>query len=139
MQSQFLMNYSFFSKLNRFWEQVKAIAGPYWYPTEPGERAFSEVIRAWGMLAILILLVIALVSINAFNSFIDRYLLDVLIQDKDYSKFINTLWVYVLCLACVTLLVGFSKFVRQSIALDWHQWLNNKIIVLIIKLTLNPI
>ena len=80
------------------------------------------------MLAILILLVIALVSINAFNSFIDRYLLDVLIQDKDYSKFINTLWVYVLCLACVTLLVGFSKFVRQSIALDWHQWLNNKIL-----------
>ncbi|MEH2199082.1 ABC transporter ATP-binding protein/permease [Nostoc sp.] len=122
------MNNSFFSNFNQFWEQVKAIAGPYWYPTEPGERAFSEVIRAWGMLALLILLVIGLVSINALNSFVDRYLLDILIQDKDYSKFINTLWIYILCLFCITLLVGFSKFVRQRIALDWHQWLNNRIL-----------
>ncbi|MEH2335327.1 ABC transporter ATP-binding protein/permease [Nostoc sp.] len=122
------MNYSFFSNFNQFWKQVKAIAGPYWYPTEPGERAFSDVIRAWGMLALLILSVIALVSINAFNSFVDRYILDVLIQDKDYSKFINTLWLYILCLVCVTILVGFSKFLRQNIALNWHQWLNNELL-----------
>ncbi|MEH2262464.1 ABC transporter ATP-binding protein/permease [Nostoc sp.] len=122
------MNYSFFSNFNQFWGQVKAIAGPYWYPTEPGGRAFSDVIRAWGMLALLILSVIALVSINAFNSFVDRYILDVLIQDKDYSKFINTLWLYILCLVCVTILVGFSKFVRQRIALNWHQWLNNELL-----------
>ncbi len=122
------MDYSLFSNFNHFWAQVKAIAGPYWYPTEPGKRAFSDVIRAWGMLALLILSVIALVSINAFNSFVDRYILDVLIQDKDYSKFINTLWLYILCLVCVTILVGFSKFLRQNIALNWHQWLNNEIL-----------
>ncbi len=29
----------------QFWEDVKAIAGPYWYPTEAGDRAFSDVIR----------------------------------------------------------------------------------------------
>ncbi|MDZ8186460.1 MAG: ATP-binding cassette domain-containing protein [Nostoc sp. ChiSLP02] len=122
------MNSSLLTNFNHFWQQVTAIAGPYWYPTEPGKRAFSDVIRAWGMLALLILSVIALVSINAFNSFVDRYILDVLIQDKDYSKFINTLWVYILCLACVTILVGFTKSLRQNIALDWHQWLNNEIL-----------
>ena len=28
----------------------------------------------------------------------------------------------------VTLLVGFSKFVRKKIALDWYKWLNNQIL-----------
>lgn len=51
-----------------------------------------------------------------------------MIQDKDYSKFINTLWLYILCLVCVTILVGFSKFLRQNIALNWHQWLNNELL-----------
>ncbi|MBC1223455.1 ABC transporter ATP-binding protein/permease, partial [Nostoc sp. UCD120] len=63
-----------FSSFIQFWEDVKAIAGPYWYPTKSGERAFSDVIRAWGMLILLILLIIALVAVTTFNSFIYRYL-----------------------------------------------------------------
>ena len=115
-----------FSGFTQFWEDVKAIAGPYWYPTSPGQRAFSDVIRAWGMLILLILLIIALVGVTAFNSFIGRYLVDSLIQDKDYSKFINTLSANIVGLVVVTLLVGFSKFVRKQIALDWYKWLNNQ-------------
>ncbi|MDZ8083999.1 MAG: ATP-binding cassette domain-containing protein [Nostoc sp. DedQUE12b] len=112
----------------QFWKNVRAIAGPYWYPTKPGERAFSDVIRAWGMLILLILLIIALVGITAFNSFVNRYLIDIIIQEKDYSKFINIVWLYAVGLVCVTLLVGFSKFLRKKIALDWYQWLNNQIL-----------
>ncbi|MCW5315488.1 ATP-binding cassette domain-containing protein [Nostoc sp. KVJ3] len=117
-----------FSEFIQFWEDVKAIAGPYWYPTEPGKRAFSDVIRAWGMLIILILLIILLVSINAFNTFIYRYLIDFIIQEKDYSKFINTISIYAVGLLCITLLVGFTKLLRKQIALDWYQWLNNQIL-----------
>jgi putative ATP-binding cassette transporter len=119
---------NFITTFTQFWKDVISIAGPYWYPTKPGERAFSDVIRAWGMLILLILLIIGLVGGTAFNSFVNRYLVDSLIQDKDYSKFINTLIVNIVVLVCVTLLAGFSKFVRKQIALDWYKWLNDNIL-----------
>ena len=117
-----------FSDFIQFWKDVKAIAGPYWYPTKPGERAFSDVIRAWGMLILLILLIITVVGINTFNSFIYRYLVDVIIQEKDYSKFIDIILIYAVGLVLITLSVGFSKFIRKQIALDWYQWLNKHIL-----------
>ena len=116
-----------FSGFIRFWEDVKVIAGPYWFPTKPGMRAFSDVIRAWGMLALLILLIITLVGITAFNTFITRDLLDI-IEEKNYSSFLQTLSLYAVGLIGIIPLVGFSKFVRQNIALDWYQWLNNYIL-----------
>ena len=117
-----------FSAFNQFWENVKAIAQPYWYPTEGGGRAFSEVIRTWGMLVLLILLIIALVGVTAFNSFISNYLVNVIIEEKDFTKFFKTLSLYGVALICVSLLVGFSKFIRKKIALDWYKWLNNHIL-----------
>jgi vitamin B12/bleomycin/antimicrobial peptide transport system ATP-binding/permease protein len=126
VQSQPIANV--ITDFNRFLASVKAIASPYWYPTKPGERAFSDVIRSWGMLILLILLVIALVGTTAVNSFVSRSLVDTLIQEKDYDKFIYTLSINIVGLVCVTLLVGFSKFVRKQIALDWYQWLNNQIL-----------
>jgi vitamin B12/bleomycin/antimicrobial peptide transport system ATP-binding/permease protein len=112
----------------QFWKDVKAVAQPYWYPNEPGNRAFSDVIRSWGMLILLVLLIIALVGTNVFNSFINRYLLDIIIKEKEISKFYDALLLYGSSLVLVTLLVGFSKLVRKKIALDWYQWLNNKIL-----------
>ncbi|MEH1899109.1 MAG: ATP-binding cassette domain-containing protein [Nostoc sp.] len=119
-----LINDPSLSGFNKFWGNVRAIAQPYWYPTESGERVFSDVIRIWGMLIILILLIIALVGVTAFNSFVTRYITDV-IEEKDYPNFINTIVVYSAALICVTLLSGFSKIVRKKIALDWYKWLNN--------------
>ncbi|MBD2774974.1 ABC transporter ATP-binding protein/permease, partial [Iningainema tapete] len=116
-----------YSTFNKFWSDVKAIAQPYWYPIEAEGRAFSDVIRAWGMLALLILLVIALVGVTAFNSFVTRYLTDV-IEAKDYYNFIRMISLYSVGLLSVTLLGGFSKFVRKNIALDWYHWLNNYIL-----------
>ncbi|MEH2026152.1 ABC transporter ATP-binding protein/permease [Nostoc sp.] len=132
MQAQVLRNQALkdttspFSAFNQFWENVRAIAGPYWYPTEPGDRAFSDVIRAWGMLILLILLIIALVAVAAFNTFISNYLVNVIIEEKDITKFTEILSIYGVSLICVTFLVGFSKFVRKKVALDWYKWLNNR-------------
>ncbi len=117
-----------FSDFTQFWEDVKVIAGPYWYPTKPGQRAFSDVIRAWGMLILLILLIIAFVGVTTFNSFINRYIVDIILIEKDYSKFINIISFYAAGLVLVTLLLGFSRFVRKQIALDWYKWLNNQIL-----------
>ncbi|QLE40065.1 ABC transporter ATP-binding protein/permease [Nostoc sp. C052] len=131
MQSQTVLNKNIMntpSAFTRFWEDVKAIAGPYWYPTEARGRAFSDVIRAWAMLFLLILLIITLVAVTAFNSFVSRYLVDAIVEEKDFTQFIDTLLVYGAALICVTLLVGISKFVRKKIALDWYEWLNNRIL-----------
>jgi vitamin B12/bleomycin/antimicrobial peptide transport system ATP-binding/permease protein len=125
--NQSLKDTSFFSTLTQFWKNVKTIAGPYWFPIESEGRVFSDVIRSWGMLALLILLVIALVCVTAFNTFITRDLIDI-IEEKDASSFSQVISLYAGGLFCVTLLVGFSKFVRKKIANDWYQWLNNQIL-----------
>ncbi len=124
---QSLKNTSFFSTFTQFWKNVKTIAGPYWFPTESEGRVFSDVIRSWGMLALLLLLVIALVGVTAFNTFITRDLIDI-IEEKDASSFSQVILLYAGGLFFVTLLVGFSKFVRKKIATDWYQWLNNQIL-----------
>lgn len=117
-----------FSDFIQFWGDVKIVAGSYWYPTKPGERAFSDVIHSWVKLILLILLIVGLVGTTAYNSFVNRYLVDSLIQDKDYSKFINILITNIVVLVCLTLLAGLSKFVRKQIALDWYKWLNDQIL-----------
>ncbi len=111
---------------NSLWHQIRAIAQLYWYPTESGGRAFDEVICSWGMLALLLILIVSLVSLTAFNSFVMRFLIDV-IEDQDFSKFASTLALYAAGIAGVSLLTGFSKFVRRKIALDWYEWLNSHI------------
>nr|AAO64410.1 ABC transporter NdaI [Nodularia spumigena] len=123
-----LINKPTFSDFTRFWDNVQAIARPYWYPTDPQGRPFSEVMSSWGMLILLILLIIGLVGVTAINSFVDRYLIDVIIQDKDVSKFFKILLLYALGLLSITLLTGFTKFVRKKIDLHWYQFINKQIL-----------
>ncbi|QSV52965.1 MAG: ABC transporter ATP-binding protein/permease [Dolichospermum sp. UKL201] len=113
---------------HQFWQNIKVILETYWYPKNIGGRAFSDVIRSWGMLILLVLLIIALVAITVFNSFINRYLIDIITQEKNLPKLFDTLLIYGVSLFLVTFLLGFSKFVRKQIALDWYQWLNNQIL-----------
>ncbi len=40
-----------FSLFGQFWESLKIVAQPYWYPTELNGRAFGDVIISWGMSA----------------------------------------------------------------------------------------
>ncbi len=116
---------SFFTQ---FWADIRVVAQPYWYPTEAGGRAFSDVIRSWGMLALLILLIFSLVGVSVFGSFWNRYVLDIIIEERDLSKYISTLWVSTLSIAVTVIFVAFSKYVRKKIAVDWYAWLNNYIL-----------
>ena len=132
MQSKTLINQTSnpdsSTNFNQFWENLRALTGPYLYPAEAEGRAFSDVIRSWGMIFLLILLIIALVGVTAFNSFLSRNLIDIIIQEKDISKFNKTLAIYGASLILVTFLIGLSKFVRKQIEIDWYQWLNNHIL-----------
>ena len=113
---------------HQFFDNLKLIAAPYWYPTDPKGRTFSEVISSWGMLFLLLLVIVGLVASNAVNSFVNRYLVDVIIQDKNASKFLTILLFYGLGLLLITLFTAFSKFVRKRIILDWYEWLNQQVI-----------
>jgi len=114
------------SKLNflEFWNKLKLVLEAYWYPMEADGRVFSEVIKSWGMLILLLLLIICLVAVTAFNSFILRQLVNV-IDEKNLSGFTNNISILVVSFVLITLLTGLSKFVREKMALDWYEWLND--------------
>jgi vitamin B12/bleomycin/antimicrobial peptide transport system ATP-binding/permease protein len=131
MQTQVIRDQSSTNPLSgfiKFWEDVRVVAQPFWYPTKPGIRAFSDVINAWGMLVLLVLLIVALVGITASNSFLNRYVVNIIIKERDLSKYLGTLWISMLVLVLETGLIASSKFVRKKIALDWHKWLNHHIL-----------
>ncbi|MEH1813009.1 MAG: ATP-binding cassette domain-containing protein [Nostoc sp.] len=113
-----------FSALIQFWQDVKVVAQPYWYPTKAEGRAFSDVIRSWGMLISLVLLIVVIVGANAANSYWNRYVIDIVIEQRDLDKYNSTLWLSSLIIVGMVLLVTLLRYVRKKIILDWYKWLN---------------
>jgi vitamin B12/bleomycin/antimicrobial peptide transport system ATP-binding/permease protein len=113
-----------FSALIQFWQDVKVVAGPYWYPTKSEGRAFLDVIRSWGMLIVLVLLIVVIVGANAANSYWNRYVIDIVIEQRDLDKYNSTLWLSSLIIVGMVLLVTLLRYVRKKIILDWYKWLN---------------
>lgn len=113
-----------FSALIQFWQDVKVVAQPYWYPTKAEGRAFSDVLRSWGMLILLVLLIFVIVGANAANSYWNRYVIDIVIEQRDLDKYNSTLWLSSLIIVGMVLLVTLLRYVRKKIILDWYKWLN---------------
>jgi vitamin B12/bleomycin/antimicrobial peptide transport system ATP-binding/permease protein len=113
-----------FSTLIQFWQDVKVIAQPYWYPTKAEGRAFSDVIRSWGMLISLVLLIVVIVGGNAANSYWNRYVIDIVIEQRNLDKYNGTLWFSSLIVVGMVLLVTLLRYVKKKIILDWYKWLN---------------
>ena len=115
-----------FLLFGQFWKNLKIVAQPYWYPTELNGRAFGDVIISWGMSALILLTILATVGVEAFSSYWNRHVLDIIIEDRDLSKYINTLWLSSLLIVVVTGLFAFSQFIRRKVALDWYKWLSTQ-------------
>lgn len=113
-----------FSALIQFWQDVKVVAQPYWYPTKAEGRVFSDVIRSWGMLISLILLIVVIVGANAANSYWNRYVIDIVIEQRDLDKYNSTLWLSSLIIVGMVLLVTLLRYVKKKVILDWYKWLN---------------
>ncbi|MBX9254025.1 ABC transporter ATP-binding protein/permease [Desmonostoc muscorum CCALA 125] len=116
------------SVFTKFWEDVRVLAAPYWYPTEAEGRAFSDVIRSWGMLILLVLLIVGIVGLSSVGSYWNRYVLDIVIQERDIDKYNSTLLVSTLFILATVLSVTFLRYVRKKIIIDWYKWLNNYIL-----------
>ncbi|MDZ8258887.1 ABC transporter ATP-binding protein/permease [Nostoc sp. ChiQUE01b] len=117
-----------FSALTQFWEDVKVVAGPYWYPTKAQGRAFADVIRSWGTLILLLLLIISVIGVNTANSYWNRYVIDIVVEERDLEKYNSTLWLSSLIVVVTVVLITFLSYVRKKITLDWYKWLNNHIL-----------
>ncbi|WP_138502493.1 ABC transporter ATP-binding protein/permease [Nostoc sp. PA-18-2419] len=117
-----------FSALTQFWEDVKVVAAPYWYPTKAEGRAFADVIRSWGMLIVLVLLIVSVIGVSAANSYWNRYVIDIVIEERDLDKYNSTLWLSSLIVLVMVILITFLRYVRKKITLDWYKWLNNHIL-----------
>ncbi|BAY77872.1 ABC transporter-related protein [Nostoc linckia NIES-25] len=113
-----------FSALTQFWEDMKVVAQPYWYPTTAEGRAFPDVIRSWGMLIFLVLLIVVIVGVNAANSYWNRYVIDIVIEERNIEKYNSTLWLSSLIIVGMVLLVTLLRYVRKKIILEWYKWLN---------------
>ncbi|MEH2381372.1 MAG: ATP-binding cassette domain-containing protein [Nostoc sp.] len=113
-----------FLALIQFCQDVKVVAQPYWYPTKAEGRAFSDVIRSWGMLILLVLLIVIIVGANAANSYWNRHVIDIVIEQRDLDKYNSTLWLSSLIIVGMVLLVTLLRYVRKKIILDWYKWLN---------------
>ncbi|MBD2496630.1 ABC transporter ATP-binding protein/permease [Nostoc sp. FACHB-280] len=117
-----------FSSLIQFWQDIKIVAQPYWYPTATEGRIFSEVIRSWGMLILLLLLIVGSVGINAANTYWNRYVIDIVIEERSLDKYNDTLWISSLFVVAIVIVVTLLKYVTKKVALDWYTWLNNYIL-----------
>ncbi len=114
--------------LTKLWEDVKVVAQPYWYPTKAEGRAFADVINSWGMLILLLLLIVGMVVVNAANSYWNRYVIDIVVEEKDLAKYNHTLLPSCLIIFGVVLLITALRYVRKKVTLDWYKWLNNHIL-----------
>lgn len=113
---------------SEFWNQFSAIAKPYWYSSEEeGGRQLPQVGWSWLMLTLLFLLLLSYISVNAFSSYVNRFLFDAL-EQRNAVGFLILLLIYVATLILVTLLVTFSEYLRKELALDWYRWLTHHVL-----------
>lgn len=73
----------------------------------------------------MVLSITLLVSVDAFASFWNRYVLDIVIEQRDLSKYLDTLWLSSFLIVLITCSVALAQFVRKKVALDWYKWLSN--------------
>jgi putative ATP-binding cassette transporter len=79
------------------------------------------------MLVLLFLLLVGLVGLNAFNSFVFRDLIT-FTEARDAEKLTHFVIIYGITLGSMTFFTGLSRFLKKLIALDWYQWINSSIL-----------
>jgi putative ATP-binding cassette transporter len=112
---------------SHFWKKFLTLAKPYWYPDKEKARSFTDTLWAWLMLAVLVLLLLTFNSVNAFNSYVLRDLIDV-IEEKNVTSFLRLVLTYIVTLGTVAMVTGLAQYLRRKISLEWYRWLTNYIL-----------
>lgn len=78
--------------------------------------------RRWGMLSLLLMLLFCVTGLNVFISFVFRGI-DNMLVERDEHGFYNAMFGYGMALVVAVPILGFYKYMRQTIARDWRSFL----------------
>lgn len=100
----------------RLWHRFIAIARPYWLSDERW--------RAWGMLALLVLLLLGQTAFNVlFNHETGEFTSALAARDAD--RFWASVWRFGMVLAAAVPIYALYFYVRDTLGLRWRRWLTD--------------
>ena len=98
----------------RLWLGFWRITRLYWQSERRG--------RAWGVLAVLLLLLFAVAGINVLLSFATRDFMTAL-SEKDIPEFQRTMLILLGSMVVATPVVALFEWVRKLLGVNWREWL----------------
>ena len=98
------------------WQRFLVIAKPYWFSEEKwGAR---------GLLAVLLLFLLAINGLNVLLSYVGRDFMTA-IANKDRSSFFHLVFVYLIVFLIGTPIQVFNDYLTGQLGLYWRRWLTN--------------
>lgn len=98
------------------WQRFLVIAKPYWFSEEKwGAR---------GLLAVLLLFLLAINGLNVLLSYVGRDFMTA-IANKDRSSFFHLVFVYLIVFLIGTPIQVFNDYLTGKLGLYWRRWLTN--------------
>jgi len=101
------------------WSRFVAIAAPFFR----SERRW----RAYALLAVLAVLLLAVSGLNVVNSFVNRFFMTA-VERRQPDRFVYFAVVYVAVFAASTVVSVFSTYVEARFGLMWRDWLTRRFI-----------
>ena len=100
----------------QLWQRFLVIAKPYWFSEEKwGAR---------GLLAVLLLFLLAINGLNVLLSYVGRDFMTA-IANKDRSSFFHLVFVYLIVFLIGTPIQVFNDYLTGQLGLYWRRWLTN--------------
>lgn len=101
----------------QLWQRFLVIAKPYWFSEEKwGAR---------GLLAVLLLFLLAINGLNVLLSYVGRDFMTA-IANKDRSSFFHLVFVYLIVFLIGTPIQVFNDYLTGKLGLYWRRWLTNQ-------------
>ena len=101
------------------WRQLVVIGKPYWVS--------SEKWQAFGLLALLLLLLAGVNALNVILNFANGAIMNALAA-RDMPLFTAKVWLLLEVFVVGVFIVVFYKWVRDKLGLTWRRWLTNSIL-----------
>ena len=89
--------------------------------------ASAEKKKAWALLALLLVSMLAIIGMNVVNNYVIRDFFSA-IERKDYASFLRYAWLYFGVFALSTVLAAFFRFFEERLALLWRSWQTHHVV-----------
>src|SRR5690349_7548363 len=83
--------------------------------------------RAWGGVALLIVLLLSLTGLNVANSYVGRHFMTA-IAERQANEYLRFAALYLAVFAVSSVVAVFYQFAQDRFALSWREWLTQRFI-----------